>query len=120
MDLTRRAFVAAGAAGLAGTLLGRAQGMLLHLSCGAIGVKANTAEALAYAAQYGFDAIDADGKYLAGLSDGELASLLDTMKAKKVVWAIAGLAPEFRKDDAAFAESMKAFPQIAAGLKRAG
>ncbi len=94
--------------------------MLIHLSCGAIGVKASTAEAIEYAAKYGFDAIDADGKYLAGLSQGEMARLLDTMQSKKITWAMAGLPVEFRKDDAAFAESMKSFPEFAAGLKRAG
>ena len=120
MTQTRRRFLAAGAAGLASTVFARAQGMLLHLSCGAIGVKASTAEAIEYAAKYGFDAIDADGKYLAGLSQGEMARLLDTMQSKKITWAMAGLPVEFRKDDAAFAESMKSFPEFAAGLKRAG
>jgi sugar phosphate isomerase/epimerase len=120
MTQTRRRFLAAGAAGLASTVFARAQGMLLHLSCGAIGVKASTAEAIEYAAKYGFDAIDADGKYLAGLSQGEMARLIDTMQAKKITWAMAGLPVEFRKDDAAFAESMKSFPEFAAGLKRAG
>jgi sugar phosphate isomerase/epimerase len=110
----------AGVAGLASRLAGRTQGMLIHLSCGAIGVKANTAEAIEYAAKYGFDAIDADGKYLAGLSQGDAALLADTMQAKNVAWAMAGLPVEFRKDEAAFTESMKSFPAFAAGLKRAG
>jgi sugar phosphate isomerase/epimerase len=120
MTQTRRRFLAAGAAGLASTVFARSQGMLIHLSCGAIGVKASTAEAVEYAAKYGFDAIDADGKYLGGLSQAELARLLGTMESKKVVWAMAGLPVEFRKDDVAFAESMKSFPDFAAGLKRAG
>src|SRR5437764_14649584 len=104
MTLTRRGFLVAGAACAA---FGRSQGMLIHLSCGALGIKASTAEAIEYAARYGFDAIDADGKYLAGLPQVDLARLLDTMKTKKIVWAIAGLPVEFRKDDAAFAESLK-------------
>ncbi|MCU1234524.1 MAG: Xylose isomerase domain protein barrel [Candidatus Solibacter sp.] len=112
--------ILAGMAGLASRAFGRTQGMLIHLSCGAIGVKANTDEAIAYAAKYGFDAIDADGKYLAGLSQSDATRLVDTMAAKKVTWAMAGLPVDFRKDDAAFAESMKSFPDFAAGLKRAG
>ena len=120
MTQTRRGFMAAGAAGLAWTAFGRSQGMLIHLSCGAIGVKASTAEAIDYAARYGFDAIDADGKYLAGLSQGDAALLADTMQSKKVEWAMAGLPVEFRKDEAAFAESIKSFPDFAAGLKRSG
>jgi sugar phosphate isomerase/epimerase len=113
-------FVAAGAAGLAGSLLARAQGMSLQLSCGAIGVKASQPEAIDYAAKFGFDSVDADGKYLGSLPDAELKRLLDIMREKKVEWAIAGLPVDFRKDDAAFTESMKTFPAFAAGLQRAG
>jgi sugar phosphate isomerase/epimerase len=113
-------FVAAGGAGLAGSLLARAQGMSLQLSCGALGVKAAQPEAIDYAARFGFDSVDADGRYLGALPDAELKKLLDTMREKKVEWAIAGLPVDFRKDDAAFTESMKTFPAFAAGLKRAG
>src|SRR3954453_8134958 len=109
---TRRTMLLAGAAGLATRLAARNQGMQIHLSCGAIGVKANTAAAIDYAAKYAFDAIDADGQYLAGLSAGDAALLLDTMQAKKVGWAMAGLPVDFRKDEAAFAESMKSFPDF--------
>ena len=63
MSPTRRAFLAAGAAGLASGLFGRAQGMSLHLSCSAIGVKASQPEAIDYAARFGFDSVDADGRY---------------------------------------------------------
>src|SRR5262249_53490422 len=79
MTPPRRMFVAAGASGLAATLLGRTQGMSLHLSCGAIGVKASQTEAIDYAARYGFDSVDADGAYLQGLEQLDLARLLDTM-----------------------------------------
>ena len=117
---TRRMFVAAGAAGLASSLLARAQGMSLHLSCGAIGVKATQTEAIDYAARFGFDSVDADGRYLGSLATGDLTRLLDGMRERKVAWAIAGFPVEFRKDDAAFADSMKTFPTYAAGLERAG
>ncbi|HTS60422.1 MAG TPA: TIM barrel protein [Candidatus Acidoferrales bacterium] len=120
MPYTRRVFVAAGAAALAGPLPARAQGMSLHLSCGALGVKASQTEAIDYAARFGFDSVDADGRYLGGLPATDLAHLLDTMREKKVAWAIAGFPVEFRKDDTAFADSMKAFPEYAAGLARAG
>jgi sugar phosphate isomerase/epimerase len=113
-------FVAAGAAGLAGSLLARAQGMSLQLSCGAIGVKASQPEAIDYAAKFGFVSVYAVGKYLGSLPVAELKRLLDIMREKKVEWAIAGLPVDFRKDDAAFTESMKTFPAFAAGLQRAG
>ena len=117
MVVNRRMFVA-GAAGLA--LFARTRGMSLHLSCGALGVKASQTEAIDYAARFGFDSVDADGRYLGELAAGDLSRLMDGMKSKKVAWAIAGFPTEFRKDDAAFAESVKALPQFAAGLERAG
>ena len=102
MTHTRRMFVAAGAAGLASSLLARAQGMSLQLSCGAIGVKASQPEAIDYAARFGFDSVDADGNYLRALSAADLSRLIDTMREKKVAWAIAGLPVDFRKDDAVY------------------
>ncbi len=117
---TRRIFLGTGVAGLASMAVARTQGMLLHLSCGALGIKASQTQAIDYAAKYGFDAVDADGKYLAGLSDSELKSLRDEMQQKKVVWAIAGLPVDFRKDDETFHDSMKTFPEYAAALQRAG
>ena len=94
--------------------------MSLHLSCGAIGVKATQIEAIDYAARFGFDSVDADGRYLGSLAGADVTRLLDGMREKKVTWAIAGFPVEFRKDDAAFADSMKSFPAYAAGLERAG
>jgi sugar phosphate isomerase/epimerase len=117
--LTRRMFVA-GAAGAGFALLGRSHGMSIHLSCGALGIKASQTEAIDYAARYGFDVVDADGGYLGNLSPADLARLLDSMKAKNVGWAMAGFPTEFRKDDAAFSESIKTLPAYAAGLERAG
>ena len=96
------------------------RGMQLHLSCGALGIKANQREAIDLAAKYGFDVTDADGKYLGGLSGGEVDELLGYMKARKVGWAMAGLPVEFRRDDAAFSDGMKIFPAYARGIERAG
>src|SRR5260370_37302453 len=120
MVLTRRMFVA-GAAGAAGfALLGRSHGMSIHLSCGALGIKASQTEAIDYAARYGFDAVDADGRYLGDLPPSEVTRLLDGMQAKNVGWAMAGFPTEFRKDDAAFSESVTTLPAFAMGLGRAG
>src|SRR3954453_12293109 len=119
MVLTRRMFVA-GAAGAGFALLGRSHGMSIHLSCGALGIKASQTEAIDYAARYGFDSVDAHGRYLSDLPPSKLTRLPDTMRAKNVGWAMAGFPTEFRKDDAAFSESIKALPAFAAGLERAG
>ncbi len=118
MVLTRRTFVA-GAAGAAGIgLFGRSHGMSIHLSCGALGIKASQTEAIDYAARYGFDVVDADGRYLSDLPPADLARLHDGMRAKNVGWAMAGFPTEFRKDDAAFDESVKTLPAYAAALQR--
>jgi sugar phosphate isomerase/epimerase len=119
--MDRRTFFAV-AAGVVTTATARAatRGMLLHLSCGSLGVKANQREAINYAAKYGFDAVDADIRYLMGLSDSELQALLAEMKAMKVTWGLAGLPVDFRRDDASFADTLKAFPAQAAALRRAG
>jgi sugar phosphate isomerase/epimerase len=109
----------AGAAGAGFALLGRSQGMSIHLSCGALGIKASQTEAIDYAARYGFDAVDADGRYLSDLPPSEISRLLDSMRVKNVGWAMAGFPTEFRKDDAAFNESVKTLPAFAAGLERA-
>jgi sugar phosphate isomerase/epimerase len=42
------------------------------------------------------------------------------MKDKGIVFGVASLPVEFRKDDTAFASGMKALPSLAAGLRRAG
>jgi len=94
--------------------------MSIQLSCGAIGVKASQTEAIDYAARFGFDSVDADGRFLGELPPADLTKLLDNMKARNVSWAIAGFPTDFRKDDAAFSESVKALPAFAAGLERAG
>jgi sugar phosphate isomerase/epimerase len=118
--INRRLFLAGAAAAGAAAAYARNNGMLIHLSCGAIGVKADQKQAIDYASKYGFDAADVDSRYLGTLSDGDLKSLLDDMKSRNIVWAIAGVPVDFRKDDAAFNDSMKSFPAAAAALKRAG
>ena len=119
--INRRVFLSAAAAAAgAVTASARTHGMLIHLSCGAIGVKADQKQAIDYASRFGFDAVDVDARYLGTLSDADLKALLDDMKSRNIAWAIAGVPVDFRKDDAAFNDSMKSFPATAAVLKRAG
>jgi sugar phosphate isomerase/epimerase len=94
--------------------------MTMSLSPGAIGVSVNQREAIELAAKHGFEAVEAYGSYLTSLSDGQLADLRGLMKDKGIVFGVASLPVEFRKDDTAFAAGMKALPPLAAGLKRAG
>ena len=82
-------------------------------------MKANQREAIDYAAKYGFDRVDADGRFLGSLSDADLDKLLADMREKRVGWALAGLPVEFRKDDETFAKGVAALPDYARALKRA-
>ncbi len=118
--VTRRNFLIASA--VAGGAAARAteRGMQLHLSCGALGIKASQQQAIDLAAKIGFDVVDADGRFLAGLSPADLATLLDYAKSKKIGWAMAGLPVDFRGEDGAFSDGMKTFPAYVEGMQRAG
>jgi sugar phosphate isomerase/epimerase len=117
--LNRRKFLIAAAMG-SRFVAATERGMQLHLSCGALGIKATQREAIDYAAKFGFDVVDADGRMLAGLSDSDLSELRDVMASKKVGWAMAGLPVDFRRDDTTFSETLKTFPAYAQALDRAG
>ena len=118
MNLSRRSFLALTA--LAAQIRAAGRTMKMHLSCGALGIQASQRQAIDLAAKHGFDVVDADGKYLGGLSDGELQDLLGAMKAKKIGWAMAGMPVEFRRDEAMFSAGMTDLPGYARGVVRAG
>jgi len=94
--------------------------MQLNLSCGALGIPASQRQAIDLAARHGFDVVEADGKYLGGLPDGELHDLLAAMRAKRIGWSTAGLPVNFRRDDATFHSGMDGLAAYASGLRRAG
>ncbi len=116
--MDRRAFLTLAAVAVRARATVR--GIQMHLSCGSLGIKATQREAVDLAAGHGFDLVDADGRYLAGLSAGELDDLLGYMKSKSVGFAMAGLPVEFRRDESAFHDGMKTFPAYAKGIERAG
>jgi sugar phosphate isomerase/epimerase len=109
--MNRRGFLAASAMAMAA--VARTRGMQLHLSAGAIGLKVPPHEVLAFAAKYGFDAIDADTTALDQLSPA-------AMKERNIAWALAGLPVEFRRDEAKFNEGMAALPAFARKVRAAG
>lgn len=125
----RREFlkVAAGAAAIGalslGSMAAAAEGkkrkFTLDLRCGAIGVKADLRQSIEYASQFGFESVEPSGA-VAALSQAELDEVLAEMKAKKLVWGAAGLPVNFRGDEATFKAGMSSFPELAAGLKKAG
>ncbi len=97
---------------------GSSRKFTLDLRCGAIGVGADLRKSIEYAHQFGFESVEPPG--VAGLAQAELDEVLAEMKAKNLVWGAAGLAVNFRGDEAAFQAGMKSFPQEAAGLRKAG
>lgn len=94
--------------------------MTMDLVCGNIGVRASQREAVELAAQYGFESVGADGGFLASLSNDQANELKSFMKARHIVFGAAGLAVEFRRDEARFEEGMKGLPKVAAGLRSFG
>jgi sugar phosphate isomerase/epimerase len=126
--LTRRCFIHAlgGAA-----LLGRAaladersagRKMTIDLVCGNLGVRADLPTAIALAHAHGFESVAPDAGYLGKLSDDSLQELVGDLKSKGLTWGAAGLPPavDFRGDEGPFRSGLKALPDFAASLKRAG
>ncbi len=130
--MNRRHFIktslAAGFAGvgLAAALAPAASGanperkFTLCLSCGPIGVPDDPRKILGWASQFGFESIEPAPSFLARLSEGDLREYLGEMKAKKMAWGAAGLPLEFRGAEPAFEQSLKALPDFARSLQRAG
>ena len=94
--------------------------MELNLSCGALGVHASQRQAIDWAHRFGFDVVEADGGYLARLTDSQRSELIDHMKSVRVGWSNAGVPFEYRHGEAAFNEGMKTLPHYAESLRRAG
>ena len=94
--------------------------MTIDLVCGAIGVRANQKQAIAYAHAHGFESVQPAANELAGFSKQELSELQAEMKEKGIVWGASGLSVDFRKDEQAFQKGLKTLPKLAAGLQRAG
>src|SRR5262249_27802877 len=114
----RRTFLALAA--LAARGRANTRGMQLHLSCGALGIKADQRQAVDLAAKHGFDVVDADSRFLQGLSDSELQDFLGYMRSKNVGWGLAGVPVDFRGEEATFRDGMTKLPDFARSLQRAG
>ncbi len=125
----RRGFLqAVGATGLGGMACfaggagghGTGRRMTMDLVCGNLGVTADLPTAINLAHQNGFESVAPDAGYLGRLSDSQLSEFIVDLKGKGLAWGAAGLAVDFRGEDAAFRAGMAALPAFAASLKRAG
>lgn len=92
----------------------------MDLVCGAIGVNADQREAIRLAHSHGFESVAPSPQFLAELTDGQLDELLGDLRTKRLVWGAAGLPVNFRRDEATFRTELKAVPQLAKALQRAG
>lgn len=90
------------------------------LSLGRLGFSGTFEQSVQLAHKYGFDAVDPDEKLFARLGDHDLRHLLDDLAAKNLKFGAAGLPVDFRKDEAAFHESLKKLPSVAKTLQQAG
>ena len=99
---------------------GKKRKFTLDLRCGAIGVRADLRQSIDFAHRFGFESVEPSAGAVVALSPAELDQVLADMKAKNLVWGAAGLPVDFRRDDDAFNKSMKEFPALAAGLRKAG
>jgi hypothetical protein len=94
--------------------------MTIHLVPGSIGVQATQQEAIAFAKQYGFESVEANGAYLATLPPAEVDKIREDVQKAGLVWGNAGLTVDFRKDAETFNTGMAQLPAIAKALQRAG
>jgi sugar phosphate isomerase/epimerase len=90
------------------------------LAPGMAGVPDDPAHAIDRATRFGFEAIEPSPSFIAKLSDAQLQDHLGKMRDAKLVWGCAGLPVQFRGDDGAFERDLKALPDRAAALRRAG
>lgn len=92
----------------------------LCLAGGPIGVRGDLKQALAWASQFGFEALEPTASFLGKLSDGELESFLGEMKSRKLAWGASGLPIDFRSTEEAFGKGLQSLPEFARALQRAG
>jgi hypothetical protein len=93
--------------------------MTINLMPGMIGVRANQRELIELAHAHGFESVEPLGGELARMNAGEVKELLETMRAKHVIFGAAGLAVDFRGEQSQFEEGLRELPKIADALQRA-
>ena len=91
--------------------------MKIALTPGSVGVTVKSQRELnEIAHRHRFEAVEPRGDELAAMSADESAAVKADLTAKGLVWATAGLAVDFRKDDAMFRDGPAACGCAACGL----
>lgn len=83
-------------------------------------MKADQREAIAFAHDHGYEAVEPQPEFLATLGADEMRRLNDALRAKRLVWGSAGLRVDFRGTEELFQEGMKSLPSHAKALQAAG
>jgi sugar phosphate isomerase/epimerase len=92
----------------------------LDLRAGSVGVGGNLRNQVDLASKHGFESINADAGFLAGLSDNQIDELVESMKSQKLKWGACGMPVEFRQDEKRFRDDLAKFRGLAAAVQRAG
>lgn len=94
--------------------------MKIALSPGSIGVESTQEEAIGLAHYFGYEAVQPNGRELAGFSSTRLSELPGELSAFGLVWAATGLGVDFRKDEPLFQEGLRNWSREVKALQRAG
>ena len=94
--------------------------MKIALSPGSIGVEITQEEAIALAHYFGYEAVQPNGRELAGFSSTRLSELPGELSAFGLVWAATGLGVDFRKDEPLFQAGLRNWSGEVKALQRAG
>lgn len=93
----------------------------IALNPGIIGVKANFAQTLDYAIQYGYEAISPyTQEVMRDYSDAQLNEITSKMKAHNISYDSINIPVEFRRDDATFREGLKDLPKFCQTMRKQG
>lgn len=93
----------------------------IALNPGIIGVKANFAQTLDYAIQYGYEAISPyTQEVMRDYSDAQLNEIMSKMKAHNISYDSINIPVEFRRDDATFREGLKDLPKFCETMRKQG
>lgn len=92
----------------------------IDLTPGAIGIKAKPSELLDLAVAHGFESVQPNTAFLAGLDKPQRKEFAHELRAKGLTWGSAGMPVEFRKDADTFQSGLKGLPKTATALRDAG
>jgi sugar phosphate isomerase/epimerase len=93
----------------------------ISLNPGIIGVKANLAETLDYAIEYGYEAISPfTQEVMQDYSDAQLKDLLDKMEAHNITFGSTNIPVEYRQDKTKFNEDFKELREFCQTMEKQG